>query len=72
MLADVEVRRPALKASGHVVVDKLVGSLFHCLIVAGRKEWQRADWSALACVKRWATRVMESLRWIYWSMVISI
>ena len=37
--ADDKARRPALKASRHVVGDKLVGSLFHCLRVARKKEW---------------------------------
>ena len=27
------------KASGHVVADRFVGSLFHCLGVAGKNEW---------------------------------
>ena len=34
--ADVKARRPALKVSGHVVADRPVGSLFHCLSVAGK------------------------------------
>ena len=29
--AEVKARRPALKASGHVVAGRFVGSLFHCL-----------------------------------------
>ena len=33
------LRRPALKASGHVVAERFVGSLFHCLSVAGKNEW---------------------------------
>ena len=35
---EVKARRPALKASGHVVTDRLAGSLFHCLS-AGKREW---------------------------------
>ena len=36
MLADVEARRSALKTCGYEMVDRLVGSLFHCLSVAGK------------------------------------
>ena len=39
LLADVEARKPALKASGHEVADRRAGSLFHCLSGAGKKEW---------------------------------
>ena len=29
-----QMLRPVLKVSGHAVVDRLVGSIFHCLSVA--------------------------------------
>ena len=35
--ADVKARRPARKASGHVVADRLVWSLYHYLSVTGNK-----------------------------------
>ena len=38
---DVKARRPALKASGYVVADRLVGSLFHCLRVAEKMNGKR-------------------------------
>ena len=36
---DIKARKPALKASGHVLADRLVGSLFHCLRVALKNRW---------------------------------
>ena len=38
LLADVETRWPTLKTSGHELDNRLVGSLFHCLIVAGKRD----------------------------------
>jgi len=40
LLADVQTGRPALTASGPEVADMLVGRLFHCLSVPGKKEWR--------------------------------
>ena len=37
LLVNVEVPRPAPKASGHEVADRLVGSLFHARSVAGKR-----------------------------------
>ena len=37
MKADVKAQRPAMNASGHVVADRLVGSIFHCLSVARKR-----------------------------------
>ena len=42
-MADGEAPKPALKVSGHCMAERLVGSLFHCLSVAGKQSGKRLD-----------------------------
>jgi len=49
--ADVKARRPSQKASVHMVADRLVGSLFHCLSVAGNISMVKG-WVVCPCTSK--------------------
>ena len=70
-MADVEVQRPAMEASGDEVDDMFVGSLFHSLMPQEKKERKRDRCYALARRKCSAIRFMGPLRWNYRSIVMS-